>query len=368
MNNKNIVLFSSGISERNGILKTLREKLEERGYVCSYWRDLFTNSYDLDNIALLPMLIKKIPTFDYAILICEGHDITTMIREGKQVKIKTMRDNVLFEIGLCVMALGLSRTILVTDDNVHLPDDLTGVNGSLAVQQFIYIDKLDSQAMVSEKVLNYIEKLNYTSEQIDEYIKKTGDVLTPVVIGAASSIACGYVNNFIFRTLEWIDEGIIELENNNKLTFPLEKIHIHIIIPEEFTQGTVERANRKQEELAKGQACKARIRNAEFRYKIIDDELHIIDYPTTIVTSYDTAKMILSIKADDYVDVDAQKRFTAKELNLFEATIKSLLSDEFLRQILEDNYSNETEAIKQQLFDKVYDVISKRLTIERVDY
>ncbi|HHU53869.1 MAG TPA: nucleotide-binding protein [Clostridiaceae bacterium] len=115
MKNKHIILFSSGISEEKGILDSLVSTLEVKGYMCSYWRDLFSGANDSDNIAILPMLIKKIPTFDYAILVCEGHDITTIQRQGTLEQVYTMRDNVLFEIGLCVMALGLSKTILVTD-------------------------------------------------------------------------------------------------------------------------------------------------------------------------------------------------------------------------------------------------------------
>lgn len=42
--NKNIVLFSSGVSERSGVLMALRDELEDRGYVCSYWRDLFSKA------------------------------------------------------------------------------------------------------------------------------------------------------------------------------------------------------------------------------------------------------------------------------------------------------------------------------------
>ena len=35
---------------------------------------------DSRNISLLPMLVKKIPTFDFAVLICEGHDRTMVQR------------------------------------------------------------------------------------------------------------------------------------------------------------------------------------------------------------------------------------------------------------------------------------------------
>ena len=74
MRSQNIVLFSSGVSEREGISLAIRDALEGMGYSCSYWRELFRDAKDSRNISLLPMLVKKIPTFDFAVLICEGHD------------------------------------------------------------------------------------------------------------------------------------------------------------------------------------------------------------------------------------------------------------------------------------------------------
>lgn len=80
MRSQNIVLFSSGVSEREGISLAIRDALEGMGYSCSYWRELFRDAKDSRNISLLPMLVKKIPTFDFAVLICEGHDRTMVQR------------------------------------------------------------------------------------------------------------------------------------------------------------------------------------------------------------------------------------------------------------------------------------------------
>ncbi|MBQ9746027.1 MAG: nucleotide-binding protein, partial [Clostridia bacterium] len=131
----NIIIFSSGVSERRGLLQWLCSELEAFGCRCFCWRDLFTNANHSDSIALLPMLIKKIPTFDFAILICEGHDKVQLIRNGQLEETNSMRDNVLFEIGLCSVALGLNKVILLADETVRLPEDLTGLNGKLAIKR-----------------------------------------------------------------------------------------------------------------------------------------------------------------------------------------------------------------------------------------
>lgn len=172
MRSQNIVLFSSGVSEREGISLAIRDALEAMGYSCSYWRELFRDAKDSRNISLLPMLVKKIPTFDFAVLICEGHD-RTMVRRGEHGEtVPTMRDNVLFEIGLCVMALGLPRVILVTDGQVRLPEDLMGPNNSLAVKQVCYCAA--DAASVQQAAANtarYIAGVPDACGQIQAYIE-----------------------------------------------------------------------------------------------------------------------------------------------------------------------------------------------------
>lgn len=243
MRSQNIVLFSSGVSERNGILLYVKRALENHGYRCSYWRDLFKDANDTTNIALLPMLIKKIPTFDFALLICEGHDETNMIRNGKVEKIQTMRDNVLFEIGLCVMALGLNRVILLTDGSVRLPEDLQGLGNNTAIKTVSYIkDKQDSYEAAASQTVDYLKDITDRMQNplqmqeligdIDSYINENINKLFPTVIGAAVSTANGYMSNFILRTLEKCDMGLILDDAPDTLTyFDDDKVFMHIVLP-----------------------------------------------------------------------------------------------------------------------------------------
>lgn len=367
MDNKNIILFSSGVTEENGILIHLKEALEKLGYRCAYWRDLFKYAKDPSNIALLPSLIKKIPTFDYAILICEGHDKTTMLREGRKIVVDSMRDNVLFEIGLCSMALGLSRTILLTDSHVHLPEDLSGKNGSIAIKRFIYAK--DDTADMSEKaeaVASYIRGIEDSARAIDRYISESGNVLTPVIIGAASSSAEGYANNFILRTLEHLEDGVIV--NEKMYRFSLDKVFVHIMIPDTITEDTASIAEQKLAKYEKGSVPTARSRSAVFRCEITGDELHIYDFPTSMITSYNTARMILNMDADDSADLEAASRFTAKELKLFEATLKSLLSKEYVVQVINGYYSGRSEAEREHLIRKLCELFQTRFFVEHPEH
>lgn len=343
--NYNLILFSSGVSEQSGLLQNVKDSLINKGYHCAYWRDLFRHANDPSNIALLPSLIKKIPTFDYAILICEGHDRTIMQRNGEFIEVNSMRDNVLFEIGLCAMALGLSKTILVADPLVHMPEDLLGKNGTLAIKKI------------------EIGQVSETVEEIDRFIQESGEILTPVVIGAASSSAEGYANNFILRTLEHIEEKV--LIGEKEYQFPMEKIYLHIMIPQDVTSMKLKNTASEFAEFETGVVPNARSRSAVFRCQIREEELHIYDFPTSIVTSYHTAKMILNIDADDGDDLEAGTRFVNKELHLFEATLKALLKQEYVSQCVETNCSQKTEEQRVCLVQKLCDLFENRLTYER---
>ncbi len=362
MTNKNIVIFSSGVSETNGITGSIKNQLNEMGYSCVDWRNLFSFAHDADNIALLPILIKKIPTFDFAVLVCEAHD-TTYISRGKDSKfVKTMRDNVLFEVGLCAMAIGLNRTILVTDAEVRLPDDLCGINGALALKRIVFsFDDITSQ--INEPLID----AKSICEQIDEYINQEKEHINQVVIGAAASGACGYAANFICRTLEHIDDEIVLSDGKQAKTIRIspEKVYMHIVLPNNLDENVIRDIRDKQNNLLRGTIPTARNRFAEFYFYFEDEELHIVDYPTNIVTSYDTARMILQMDADDSFDEMASDRFITKELALFESTLKVLMNREFVQQVIEEHYCNESRDEKEKMQQIVLDIITKRLTINR---
>ncbi|MBR3299305.1 MAG: nucleotide-binding protein [Clostridia bacterium] len=371
---QNIVLFSSGISEENGILAYIKSELERAGYSCSYWRDLFSHAKDATNIALLPMLIKKIPSFDFAVLICEGHDRTIVMRGAESLEVPTMRDNVLFEVGLCAMALGPNRTILLCDGKARLPEDLAGTDGKSAVHVISYDPAaIECYADAAKEVVQTLNMERFSAlrgsvKDISDYIDRQCGVLSPTIIGAAVSLANGYMSNFILRTLEKINEGIRlnEADSDELRFFADDKIFFHVLLPTEYTPETPAIIKERKANLPKACIPSARFRPVELNYRIHnDDELHIYDYPTTLVTGYQTARMILRIDADDSHDIDAERRFNAKELDLFEHALRSLLNKDYIRETVTHFYSDDTFNEENAMIERLFGMIS-RVTVERV--
>lgn len=79
-------------------------------------------------LSILETLVDKAPSFDYAILVLSPDDL--VLKRGREGVIP--RDNVLFELGLFIGALGRKRTFIVhcRDDQIELPSDLSGISSA----------------------------------------------------------------------------------------------------------------------------------------------------------------------------------------------------------------------------------------------
>jgi predicted nucleotide-binding protein len=71
----------------------------------------------------LETLVEKAPSFTHAILVLTPDDMLTK----RANEAPAARDNVLFELGLFMGALGRERTFVVAEKSVQLPSDLAGI-------------------------------------------------------------------------------------------------------------------------------------------------------------------------------------------------------------------------------------------------
>lgn len=317
MQSVDIVIFSSGAQKR--FAQKIGSSLDQFGFTSTIWCDLFTRKDKSANFALLPTLLKKIPTFDFAIILGGADDVVSIHRAEGATEYKSMRDNVIFETGLAIMALGQNKTILIAEDGVRLFDDLVGIDG-------IYDMGYLSANSLGIKCINYnYDIVKDIIPEIVEYISQQMDIFSPVVIGASCSTAIGYYDMFIKRCMIYCEE-YADL---------YKEIEINILIPNYITHDLHDKISQyyKESGLSKMELNIENERTLSFFGKVSNHKLSIYDIPTTIGTSYETAAKILSIDAADIEDDENRIRFLRKESTTFYHTIKRLIDENNLLNV-----------------------------------
>lgn len=113
-------VFIGSSTEGIGIAEIIQLGLEHIAE-CTIWsQGVFGLS-----MGTLESLVNGVSRFEYAVLILTPDDVTTK----RSTTANTPRDNVLFELGLFMGALGRAHTFIVygRDDKIDLPTDLAGV-------------------------------------------------------------------------------------------------------------------------------------------------------------------------------------------------------------------------------------------------
>ncbi|WP_170289484.1 TIR domain-containing protein [Brucella pituitosa] len=108
---------SEGLSIANAIHSNLTRQAE-----CTVWdKGVF-----IPSTSTLSSLINTLRTSDFGIFVFSPDDITIM----REMTNPTVRDNVIFELGLFIGRLGAERCYFLVPENagtMHLPSDLAGI-------------------------------------------------------------------------------------------------------------------------------------------------------------------------------------------------------------------------------------------------
>lgn len=355
MRQQNIIVFSSGKNKH--VAHEIAQGLD--GEVCKtvVWDEFFNKIYGEEytltkSYALFPFLIKKIPSFDYAIIVAGDDD--RMRKNGESgCEYVTARDNVIFELGLCAMALGEKRVIIVHHKDVRLIDDLRGYGEEaqhrICEGEIGFEDTVLSSSNVQLKIFDYADSADFgvIASGISAYIRETCQSYSPVVVGAACSTALGYRDNFLMAFSKAVEKTDFSIPGTamcggedapwlrEALSHP-ENVEIHVLLP---SMETVERYPKLLSETRaflgehlygqRGTFADCMIvdpaRAIGFCCKPMNGRLHVIDMPTTLLASQKTAQKILDIKADDVIEKDHLSRLLAKEIDLFRNTLTQFL-------------------------------------------
>lgn len=369
MSKQNVIIFSSFKSLP--IVNALNNELKKNDSICSVcWDEYFENVYshwikEKKTYPLFRFLTKRVPSFDFAIVIA-GRDDTVLkgIAEDEKDALKSnafekaeqvylgMRDNVIFELGMCCMALGESRVILLRQDGVRLFADLRGNNASLLKAFDPEKKEYHSTPLTVDNIQLKAFDFKYDSETnnniadisplVIKYIEEMADDYAPVVVGASCSTAQGYMKNFIeavfnaFQNFQQNKEAL-KIDGIDAATITkIDKFELHVMIPQanaykKDQNGNLPTATDLSDNLysnmqgvLKGTIIPRKGRKISFACKCKGSTLQIIDIPTTIQASYQTAQAILGIDDGAFAGIDGN-RYITKEINMFKATLNKLL-------------------------------------------
>lgn len=116
-------VFIGSSTEGLEIANAVQSNLESAAEVTIWSEDVF-----LPGSHVLESLLRQTERSDFAVFVFSTDDIVS-IRGSEQL---TVRDNVVFELGLCIGLLGPKRSFMITPQmqNLRIPSDLSGINAA----------------------------------------------------------------------------------------------------------------------------------------------------------------------------------------------------------------------------------------------
>lgn len=149
-----IVVFSS--VEGLKLAKAIQRDLYTDKFSCKLWTNNFfkLSSTTLDSLRTIGN------SYQLAVIVLSPDDCIV----SREDKFMVPRDNVIFELGLCVGMLGMDRTIIVQPNDLKLPSDLGGVTPC----KFYPDDDIDATAgYITSYLEDHITKLKESNLIVD---------------------------------------------------------------------------------------------------------------------------------------------------------------------------------------------------------
>lgn len=274
------------------------ESILESDFDVTIWNDdVWESSVFKINNSFLSDLLKASLKFDYGILIGTCDDIVTY--RGEEVL--QPRDNVLFELGLFVGRLGISKCAFIIEEELKVLSDLQGI--SLA--RFTKKDP-DSFGEAVNKVKDFFST------------SKTPDIN----FFPSSTLAAVYFENLLKPTCEYLIKNSGFQYEQKKY----ESYEINVVLPNRINTNVnlqFEKLKSKIDTETVSFEHEGRPRSINLDSQIEDGKLKFVDFPTIITgINYSLANLLPQEFNQLNQDYDL---VLARELKRFEVTLKQLL-------------------------------------------
>lgn len=294
-----ISIFIGGTSEGLKFAEKVKQTLEDSANVqCTIWNE---NTFNY-NEAFLDSLSKASIIHDFGIFIATKDDLALIRNNVEEVP----RDNIIFEYGLFLGAIGNNRTYLLQEEGCKLPTDILGFTTPRFKKTF------DTQ-----KWKNLCKTI---LDDINIKFNKSEIQLLP-----STSLAIGYFNSFIsVVSKNIIDNDGCLLHKSKKLH---EKVDFNILIPTELSEDIGSKAqiyyknkNYQIEEVGNDK----RPFPIRFFKSEEGNKLTIVDIPTTLNAIKPAIDLLIPDKG---LGRNPDKlKLERKELENFKKTIDFLVS------------------------------------------
>lgn len=278
-------LFIGSSSEGLDIADALKVKLEEQLSTfieCHIWTD--GKIFSLNKSALDALMVAS-RKFDYGVLVATKDDIAKV----RDVEVHIPRDNVMFEMGMFLGSLGLTRAFLLVEKFSKLPTDYNGITVP-------YFEK-DIDGSLDKAIEKIVEAISNTKKSYN---------LKPV---PSAALALSYFDNFV--------QPLARKRLKDGIAFDLK-----IIIPDSINDVYVAidfyKAKHRSEEISVyNDGARPRV------YKLTGKKHHYWDVPTTLAT---LNKLISLVNPSNEIGFEQDKHdWIDHELRNFKGTLEVLV-------------------------------------------
>ncbi|MEQ3501164.1 STING domain-containing protein [Tenacibaculum sp. SSH1-16] len=246
-----------GSSSEELDLANAAKSILERDFEVTIWNDSVwdTSVFKINNNFLNDLLRASLQ-FDFGLLIGTTDDEVKYRGDS----VMQPRDNVLFELGLFIGRLGLSKCAFVIDKELKVLSDIKGI--SLA-----RFEKSDAPSFVS------------AISQVSELFRNQID--SDINFFPSSTLASGYFENLLLPTCKYI----IEKDGFEYDGIKYNDCKVKVIIPNRLNSDVnLQFAQLKRDFQTKNVSFEyaGRPRNISLDTEIKDNKLIFIDFPTTL--------------------------------------------------------------------------------------
>ena len=301
-------IFIGSSSEALPLAKAIKVELT-KDFNVEIWNErLFELGEDTLN-----NLLRFVQCYDFALLILTGDDFT----KSRGKAIKSPRDDVIFELGLFMGALGRRRAFPIVAPAkrraVKLPTDILG-NTVMVLPKGIA--KKPTPAALRLELKTLVDTLHERGKESS---------LQPL---PSMSLAIGYFKNFVLPVCRELAKRPIVRIGGRKIDINRNSFDFTIVLPKSLSDASIEGAKKfcKVHQVTEFK-LKTGARSYPFyvRAEIKDGHLEFYDYPTTLHASHECVRMAL---AGPYMGYGKYHDLLDKrEIRNFERTLEILLRE-----------------------------------------